>query len=59
MKVIQTGVKQQGVDWSTRSAQLSKQAAAEVSILSRLSHPNIIEYHGSFVRPDVCYILME
>jgi len=63
MKVIRTGVARpvgaKAADWSSRSALLSKQAAAEVSILARLSHRNIISYHGSFVRPDACYILME
>lgn len=43
------------------SAKLKIQLAAirEAQIMSQLSHPNIIQFHTSFVEHDCLYILME
>lgn len=36
-----------------------KNAKNEVAILKSLNHPNVIEYHDSYVKGDTFYIMME
>lgn len=41
------------------SSSNSKDMTKEINILSRLKHPNIIQYYDSFISSDMCCIVME
>ncbi|XP_009627909.1 mitogen-activated protein kinase kinase kinase YODA-like isoform X2 [Nicotiana tomentosiformis] len=43
----------------SKSKESAKQLAQEVALLSRLRHPNIVQYYGSEMVPDKLYIYLE
>ncbi|PHT78418.1 Mitogen-activated protein kinase kinase kinase YODA [Capsicum annuum] len=42
-----------------KSKESAKQLAQEIALLSRLRHPNIVQYYGSEMVPDKLYIYLE
>ena len=47
------------IDLKILNAKHRKESLQEVQLLKRLSHPNMIKYHNSFLEKDILFIVME